>query len=208
MRDGPHEQEPEAPPLEPELRIDIPRSSLRYFLIHRLKFHFGYSKKKPVFSDAVKRHSRIRKFMIEMDRALQLQDAVWEDDGTFVVRGEYTDETYIHQTHTSMRPSREMAIKWANNFDNLRKIERTNGLFAINHHPVSPNPNPDQTRYLYVAQSIAIAAPSQKSGLSMIPGVVRWLNFDTLEYALPGIGFEKKLHRRVQRVPNAPESIN
>ena len=42
----------------------------------------------------------------------------------------------------------------------------------------------------------------------MISGVVRWLNFDTLEYALPGIGFEKKLHRRVQQVPNAPESIN
>ena len=165
MEYGPDEEEPESPALPPELRVKVPRSSLRYLLLHRLKFRYGFAKKKPAFSDPVKRHLRIRKFMIEMDRALQLQDAVWEDDGTFVVRGEYvivfTDETYIHQTHTSMRPSREMAIKSANNYDNLRKIERINGLFAINHHPVSPNPNPDQTRTLFVAQSIAIVAPSQ-----------------------------------------------
>ena len=105
MRHGPHEQEPEAPPLAPELRMDIPGTSLRYCLIHRLKFHFGYSKKKPTFSDPVKRNTRIRKFMIEMNRALEMQDAVFEGD-RFVVRGDYvigfTDETYIHQTHSRL----------------------------------------------------------------------------------------------------------
>ena len=32
MRHGPHEQEPEAPPLAPELQMDIPPTSLRAFL--------------------------------------------------------------------------------------------------------------------------------------------------------------------------------
>ena len=61
-----------APPLPEALRVKIPRSSLRYLLIHHLEQRYRYTTKKPTFSDPVKRHNRIRKFIIEMDRALQL----------------------------------------------------------------------------------------------------------------------------------------
>ena len=101
MEYGPDEEEPESPALPPELRVKVPRSSLRYLLLHRLKFRYGFAKKKPAFSDPVKRHLRIRKFMIEMDRALRMQDAEYLE-GKLEIRGEFvivfTDETYIHST--------------------------------------------------------------------------------------------------------------
>jgi len=37
----------------------------------------------------VKRHHRIRKFMIEMGRALKMQDSTWTEGGDFHVRGDY-----------------------------------------------------------------------------------------------------------------------
>ena len=71
---------------------------------------------KPTFTDKVKRHNLIRKFIIELDRALNLQDAVYAG-GQFYVRGEYvvvfTDETYIHQTHspsTSWVPETDASV--------------------------------------------------------------------------------------------------
>jgi transposase len=55
--------------------------------------------------DPIKRHQRIRKYIIEMDRALHMQDSRYVE-GKFEVRGEYvlvfTDETYIHQTHAPL----------------------------------------------------------------------------------------------------------
>ena len=105
MEYGPDEEEPESPALPPELRVKVPRSSLRYLLLHRLKFRYGFAKKKPAFSDPVKRHLRIRKFMIEMDRALRMQDAEYLE-GKLEIRGEFvivfTDETYIHSTHAPL----------------------------------------------------------------------------------------------------------
>jgi hypothetical protein len=78
----------EAPTLPPDLRVNIPRSSLRY-LLHHLKFVYAYTRKKPTFTNPKKRHQRIRKYMIEIDRAVKLQDAVFHDDGTMEVRGEH-----------------------------------------------------------------------------------------------------------------------
>ena len=90
-----------APVLAEALRVDIPRASLRYLLIHHLQLNYRYTKKKTTFSNPVKRHNRIRKFMIEMDRALKMQDATWTEGGDFQVRGDYvlvfTDETHLHQ---------------------------------------------------------------------------------------------------------------
>jgi hypothetical protein len=44
--------------------------------------------------------------MIEMDRALKMQDATWTEGGDFQVRGDYvlvfTDETYLHQNHSPL----------------------------------------------------------------------------------------------------------
>lgn len=78
-----------APVLAEALRVDIPRASLRYLLIHHLQLNYRYTKKKTTFSDPVKRHHRIRKFMIEMDRAFKMQDATWTEGGDFQVRGDY-----------------------------------------------------------------------------------------------------------------------
>ena len=78
-----------APVLAEALRVDIPRASLRYLLIHHLQLSYRYTKKKTTFSDQVKRHHRIRKFMIEMDRAFKMQDATWNEGGDFQVRGDY-----------------------------------------------------------------------------------------------------------------------
>jgi hypothetical protein len=96
--------------------MHIPRSSLRYLLIHLLGHRYRYTSRKPTFTDKVKRHNRIRKFIIELDRALTLQDAVYAG-GQFFVRGEYvvvfTDETYIHQTHspsTSWVPETDSSV--------------------------------------------------------------------------------------------------
>ena len=95
-----------APVLAEALRVDIPRASLRYLLIHHLQLNYRYTKKKTTFSNPVKRHHRIRKFMIEMDRALKMQDATWTEGGDFQVRGDYvlvfTDETYLHQNHSPL----------------------------------------------------------------------------------------------------------
>ena len=77
-----------APVLAEALRVDIPRASLRYLLIHHLQLNYRYTKKKTTFSNPVKRHHRIRKFMIEMDRALKMQDATWTEGGDFQVRGD------------------------------------------------------------------------------------------------------------------------
>ncbi len=100
MEKGP-EVGSKAPLLPETLRLRIPRSSLRYLLVHLLQHKYGYTTKKPTFMDPVKRHTRIRKFIIEMDRALKMQDSIYVG-GKFEVRGEYvlvfTDETYIHQT--------------------------------------------------------------------------------------------------------------
>jgi hypothetical protein len=104
MEEGPIEGSGD-PPLIPDLRVSIPRSSLRYALIHYLGYKHGYTKKKTTFSSPAARHLCIRKFIIEMDRALKLQDATYVA-GKFVVRGEYvivfTDETYIHQNHSPL----------------------------------------------------------------------------------------------------------
>ena len=71
MREGPASNEPDAPALATTLRMNIPRSSLRYLLIHRLNLH--YWEKRHSFLEPVKRHQRIRKCSIEMDRALHMQ---------------------------------------------------------------------------------------------------------------------------------------
>ena len=71
------------------LRVDIPRASLSYLLIHHLQLNYQYTKKKTTFSDPVMRHHRIRKSMIEMDRAFKTQDATWNEGGDFQVRGDY-----------------------------------------------------------------------------------------------------------------------
>jgi len=78
-----------APVLAEALRVNIPRASLLYLLIHHLQLNYQYTKKKTTFSDPVKRHHRIRKFMIEMDRAFKMQDATWTEGGDFQVRGDY-----------------------------------------------------------------------------------------------------------------------
>jgi hypothetical protein len=68
-------------PIVEALRVDIPRASLRYLFIHHLQLNYWYTKKKTTFSDPVKRHHRIRKFMIDMGRALKIQDATWTEGG-------------------------------------------------------------------------------------------------------------------------------
>jgi hypothetical protein len=78
-----------APVLAEALRVYIHRASLRYLFIHHLQLNYRYTKKTTTFSDPVKRHHRIRKFMIEMDRALKMQDATWTEGGDFQVRGDY-----------------------------------------------------------------------------------------------------------------------
>jgi hypothetical protein len=65
------------------LRVDIPRASLKYVYIHHLQLNYRYTKKKTTFSDPVKRHHCIWKFMIEIDRALKMQDATWTECGDF-----------------------------------------------------------------------------------------------------------------------------
>jgi transposase len=80
------------PELGEGLRCDISNSSMRYILHNYLGLDYKYTKKRGVFMSSPKRHTRIRKFMIEFSRALQL-----EAQGTHVVV--FTDETYIHQNH-------------------------------------------------------------------------------------------------------------
>ena len=100
------EEEEGQPQLPPNLQVDIPRASLRYLLIHHLQLSYEYTKKKPTFTNSKMRHKRIRKFIIELNRALKLQNAEWTQEGDFLVHGDYviafTDETYIHQNHSPL----------------------------------------------------------------------------------------------------------
>ena len=47
-----------------------------------------------------KRHMRIRKFMIDMSRALKLAGDNDDGDEEYVVA--FTDESYIHQNHSRL----------------------------------------------------------------------------------------------------------
>jgi len=85
----------ECPELPAELQCVISRSSMRYILIHHLGMEYRYTKKKGVLMNGAKRHTRIRKFMIEMNRALEL-----EKTGDYVIV--FTDESYIHQNHSRL----------------------------------------------------------------------------------------------------------
>ena len=50
-------------------------SSLCYIPIHYLNLNYKYTKKAITFKNPMKRHRVVRKFIIEMDRALRMQDA-------------------------------------------------------------------------------------------------------------------------------------
>ena len=90
MQDGPRVGS-EDPPLPAEHRVLIPRSSLSYLLRKHLQYEFQYVNGKTRFNiNNKKRHTRIRKFAIEISRALKLQAT-----GRWVIV--FTDETYIHQ---------------------------------------------------------------------------------------------------------------
>ena len=58
-----------APKLPPALYVSIPEASLRYLLIHHLALSYQYTKKKATFTEPKKRHQRICKFIIELNRA-------------------------------------------------------------------------------------------------------------------------------------------
>ena len=73
MSDGPGEakgNEKQAPDLPDDLKCIIPRASMLYLLKNHLGYDFLYTKKKGPLMKGPKRHNRIRKFMIEMSRAL------------------------------------------------------------------------------------------------------------------------------------------
>ena len=63
-------------------------------LKHHLGLEFKYTKKDGGVMSGPKRHSRIRKFVIELSRAIQMED---DGKGEFVIC--FTDESYIHQNH-------------------------------------------------------------------------------------------------------------
>ena len=85
---------PMDPPLPEEMRCQISRSTLLYYLHHHLNYERVYTKN-GLLKRSGSRHARIRKFVVEMHRA-----RVMEDDGTHVVA--FTDETYIHQNHSPL----------------------------------------------------------------------------------------------------------
>ena len=93
MEEGPRLNSDD-PQLDSGLRVHIPRSSLAYLLKKHLGYEFSYvnNNKTTNIMNTQKRHSRIRKFAIEMARALKLQEA-----GEFVMV--FTDETYINTNH-------------------------------------------------------------------------------------------------------------
>jgi hypothetical protein len=93
MEHGPDPSCPEQPPLAEDLRTKIPRSTLSYWLTRFLKLEWSLTRKKGVFMKGQARHLRIRKFVIEMHRALKL-----EENDDYVIC--FTDETYIHQNHS------------------------------------------------------------------------------------------------------------
>ena len=77
-------------------RVTIPRTSLRYLLKEHLGYHFGYKKgKSATYMKPKARHSRIRKFAIEMSRALRMEAG----GGWRIV---FTDESYINQNHSPL----------------------------------------------------------------------------------------------------------
>jgi transposase len=77
-------------------RITIPRTSLRHLLKEHLGYHFGYKKgKSATYMKPKARHARIRKFAIEMSRALEMESG---GDWRIV----FTDESYINQNHSPL----------------------------------------------------------------------------------------------------------
>ena len=76
MEEGPRLNSDD-PQLDSGLRVHIPRSSLAYLLKKHLVYEFSYvnNNKTTNIMNTQKRHSRIRKFAIEMARALKLQEA-------------------------------------------------------------------------------------------------------------------------------------
>jgi hypothetical protein len=80
------------PELSPELKCSIPRKSMLYLLRHHLGLDHKYTKKKGVLMTTPKRQTRIRQFMIEFSRALEL-----EKTGEYVIV--FTDESYINVNH-------------------------------------------------------------------------------------------------------------
>jgi hypothetical protein len=94
MEDGPRPGSDD-PPLDSGHRVRIPRSSLAYLLKKHLGYGFNYVNNHTVGSgtmDTKKRHAKIRKFAIEISRALKLQEG-----GEFVIA--FTDESYVNQNH-------------------------------------------------------------------------------------------------------------
>ena len=86
MQESPGENA-SAPALSEDLRVRIPRSSLRYVLIHCLGYRHGYTKKKVVFKEPKKRHLRVRNVrgcwetaLVEMNKWLAVDKAC--NDGT------------------------------------------------------------------------------------------------------------------------------
>ena len=78
MEFGPDEGS-SAPPLPEALRVKIPRSSLRYLLIHHLGRSYRYTTKRITFTDPVKRHNRIRKFIIDDEEGVRAEALAQED---------------------------------------------------------------------------------------------------------------------------------
>ena len=56
------------------LRVRIPRSSLSYMLRKHMGYVYAYTKKKGALMKGEKRHAIIRRFVIEMHKALQKQE--------------------------------------------------------------------------------------------------------------------------------------
>ena len=77
------------------LRVRIPRSSLSYMLRKNMGYVYAYTKKKGALMKGEKRHAIIRRFVIEMHRALKAQEK-----GECIIV--FTDETYIHQNHSPL----------------------------------------------------------------------------------------------------------
>ncbi len=80
METGPDPKCPEHPPLAPELRRKISRSIFRHWLMKFLGLEWSYTKKKGLFMKGSDRHLRIREFVIEIHRALRL-----EETGEYVI---------------------------------------------------------------------------------------------------------------------------
>ena len=60
---------PMDPPLPGEMRCQVPRSTLLYYLHHHLGYERVYTKKGGLLERSGSRHARIRKFVVEMHHA-------------------------------------------------------------------------------------------------------------------------------------------